>query len=115
MTSSTPRRPGTDAIIDPLGGGREMGLPLLGIMAEVMSQIPGMNRQHERPADEHPDAVRPHPQAHTAATVRGDDDPDHAPRPDAIRPRGTTRSRADTMKTITGARDGAGVRIDGNG
>ena len=70
MTTRTALPAGTDTLVDPLGGGRAMGLPLLGIIADVMSQIPGMNRQHEAPADRHPDAVRPRPQAHAAVTAR---------------------------------------------
>lgn len=54
MTTSTALHAGTDTTIDLPGGGRATGLPLLGILAAVMNQIPGMSRQPERPADKHP-------------------------------------------------------------
>jgi hypothetical protein len=112
--TSTAPGAGTDPVIDPLGGGRAMGLPLLGIMADVMSQIPGMNLPPEQPADRHPDAARP--QAHVAVTASASRPSQaHAPRPDGIRPRSTSRSRAGTMKTNTGTTAGADVRIDPNG
>lgn len=57
MTTRTARHAGTHTTIDLPGGGRATDLPLLGIIAAVMNQIPGMNRQPERSADKHPDAV----------------------------------------------------------
>jgi len=55
MTTSTALRADTDTFIDPLGRGRAMGLPLLGLIADVMNQIPGMNR----PAETKVDVLRP--------------------------------------------------------
>jgi hypothetical protein len=116
MTTSSALRAGTHTETEPLGGARATGLPLLGIMAAVMSQIPGIDLPEE-PADRHQDVAFPplQPQPHAAVTGRQRVMRSHTtPRARSESARGASPgSGAGTMKTNTGAR--AGARSDGDG